>query len=412
MARFRLFRRGQNKAKNDGRRLLIDFDGNTPHHQQLPRDKSAFSRDSGDFHPNECILGMSKTATRYFDEDASENMEDWFFRKRIDTDNVTRQNITLASSPPRRVQDLNRGPSGCGSTLDGGRDIEELAALDTSVLALAPGNQITGLDPSSDDESASAVRPVVVETMQLSRRKPNSAHYRQEASKSEKDADGGAVGDAWGRHISALDAVFGANKAKKPLSNEILPDESKIVRVLSVESPNSQDNKFRMAWMRNKKFPPPVYKLEPQVESPVLSKSRSGLDSTSMASATTGTSDNYTTDSVSTASSSGSGYRGGVRDTSFARTGNIFGSDNDESEFDDEMLMGGCVGAGCNPVSPCRTVAGELSYFVREIMDREIVIKEDSFLTWLMTKEPDMNGTKKRRGIMPKSRRADFSEFS
>ena len=405
MARFRIFRRGRkNKTNKHGlQRLLADEAGeNTMDEAQQQRGKCVFSDSFGssDFTPD-----VRKGAVRSSDEDANLNIEDWFFRKIIDTDTArmtSNTTVTVTPCPQQRVRDLNRGPSGCGSTFVGGRDIEELAALDNSLLALAPSNQIVGLDPSSGDKCFTDVRPVVVEAAQLSRLKSNSKHIEEEEHEEESEEDDGGAETVvrtrtWGRPLSALDAVFGAgNRPKKPPSNEVLPDETKIVRVLTVESPDSQDSKFGMAWMRNRKYPPPVYKLEPHIESPVVTRSRSGLDSTSMASATTGTTDNYTTDTVSTASSSGSGYSGDVYDDLFARTGLFLGGDNDESEYGEELALGVCVGPGCNPVTPCRTVAGDLSYFVRELMDREIVLKEDSFLNWLKMKGPETRVSMKR----------------
>lgn len=416
MARFLFFRRGKNNTNHHGRRVHRDGAGeNSMDQAHLQKGKGAFSRGDS-FGPRDFTTDARNGAVRFVDEEANLNIEDWFFRKIIETDTTTTTSSTMTPYPPQRVRDLHRGPSGCGSTFEGGRDIEELAALDNSLLALAPGNQIEGLDPSSDDKCATDVRPVVVEAAQLSRRKANVKHMKGEKHKKENKEDGAgetiARNRTWGRPVSALDAVFGANKAQKPPSNEILPDETKVVRVLSVEGPDSQDSKYGMAWMRNRKYPPPVYKLKPQIESPVVARSRSGLDSTSMASATTGTSDIYTTDTVSTASSYGSGYSGDVYEDLFARTGLFLGGDNDDSEFDEELPLGVCVGPGWNPVAPCRNVAGELSYFVRELMDREIVLKDDSFLNCLTMKGPETKGGMKEQGATRSARSADYSEFS
>jgi len=430
MTRFSLFRRG--KARS--RRKLVD---RGPPPIQRRRAKSESSRGSSSFDPSEYTLEANDflNAQKIGDDVDEEIMQEWFFRKSMDS-SPSRTDSTSSSFsnyPARRVHDLDRGPSDYGSTLGGGKDIEELAALDTRVLALAPSDQIEGWDQTTDDERAEGealVRPVVVKAIQLSRKKQNAVKEKEEEEESEDDAALNAVAPVmrdrtWGRPLSALDAIFGTNKPKKPLSNEVSPDDAKIVRVLSLADP--QENKSRMSWMRMRKSPHLVYKLEPQVEGKVVvPKGRSGFDS-SVASSTTATSDNYTTTTVSTGSSNESGYTGDYGSLP-TRSGKFLDDDDDFS--DDAMQMGGCIGGGCNPVTaPCRTVAGDLSYFVNELMDQEIVIKEDSLLNLFARSKSSpaelqeaekrrKNGKKRRgshgtrRGNTAGRRATGYSEFS
>lgn len=434
MVRFSLFRRG--KARNR-RKDYVAADGADSPALQRRRTTSESSRASSSFDPNEYTLNTNdlnahKFNTHAFDDDVDlEHMREWFFRKSID-DSPSRTDSPPWFSP-RRVHDLDRGPSDYGSTLGGGKDIEELAELGTRVLALAPSDQIEGWGQTTADEEEgeTTVRPVVVRAIELSRKKLDAVNEKEEESE-----DDGIVDDitpvsrdrTWGRKTSALDAIFGTNKPKKPQSNEVSPDDAKIVRVLSVQGFDSQENKHRRSWMRMKKSPPPpVHKLEPQVEGKVVSKGRSGL--TSVASLTTGTSDNYTATTASSGSSNESGYTG---DYGSLHTGSeVFIDEEDDVNDDfsaDAMQLGGCVGGGCNPVAPCRTVAGEISYFVNELMDQEIVIKENSILNAMIARnkaclaewdeKPQKKGkNKKQRGSNTRrgntsGRRAAYSEFS
>ena len=344
-----------------------------------------------------------------------------------------------ASSSYRRrqaVQDFSRGPSDMGSTF-GGKPIEELMKLDAKVLALAPSEDVVDSSDTDDehDREVMPVRPVMIKAIQLRRQQGNPAEKAQLASDTseQQDTDPDLTRDrTWDRRISALDAVFGTEQASKPQprvrADRPPPEETRIVRVLSVETPNSFPSKSQslkksrganrsgLSWIRRKKKMP-VFKMDSKqagnkTAAGYLSSQRQG---SSIASSTTGT-DIY---SAATSTSGSSTEESFSLEERLRRRRPLKSSIEicDDDDGDDTVLSSdlgtGCH--GCNPVAPCRTVALDLGFFVGELLDQEIVLKEDSFFNQLM-RPTESNRQKQPRRQQNQRKRASpkkkFIEFS
>lgn len=434
MVRFNFLRKG-----GGGHRRLGD---DRPLRRRRANSGSSLIGSCDAFDPNHYTLDTTTTAsTLAVDEGPvrlgrsnDPRMDEWFFPNNNDDINVvggrpTQKKVAQSTSSRRAVQHLSRDPSDQGSTY-GGKDIEELAELDTKVLALTPSEDSDGLINDYDnDREVPIVRPVVIRAVEL-RRQQASPEQPAKASEPEKlDLSSSSSnnnvtrGQTWGRRPSALDSMFGMKSAKREPPRPELSPETKIVRVVSVETPDFQDSsskprkggyshKTRVSWMKKKKTPPPVYKLEPQVDSKILkSKRSSGLDSSIASSAITG---EYTTE---TSSSSGSStaeayseedrrYRRRSRKSSIS----VYSDEDDDEDVDDEGMMGSC--SGCNPVGPCQFVANDISYFVSELMDQEIVVKDDSiFSKFMKSSSPSTNKKQKQRSKARKPSKK-YSEVS
>jgi len=343
-----------------------------------------------------------------------------------------------ASSSHRRrqaVQGLSRGLSDTGSTF-GGKPIEELMKLDAKVLALAPSEDVVDFSDTDDehDRERMPVRPVMVKAKQLRRQQGNPADKAQLASNTseQQDTDPNLTRDrTWGRRISALDAVFGTEQASKPQprvrAGRPPPEETRIVRVLSVETPNSFPSKSQslqksrgtnrsgLSWIRRKKKMP-VFKMDSKqagnrTAAGYLSSRRQG---SSIASSTTGTG---IYSAATTTSGSSTEETSSLEERLRRRRRESAIEVSDEDDGDDTVLSSdwgaGCN--GCNPVAPCRTAVLDLGFFVGELLDQEIVLKEDSFFNQLvkptesnMQKQPRRQQNQRKR----KSTKKKFIEFS